>query len=177
MPGLRTSRSAARAYPALLVQLPPRRTRPRSSPKAGPVGSIALLRLSLRALCRASRNGRNCRRNGGKSAGFLRGASSGIFGGRLGQPSLPGKIKTLPMANHEEGGFWQRPTLAQPRDALPSGLQRFTSVFGMGTGGSTALGSPECEPHFRAGRVLPIQFRHQIFKEEPRQTSCSFTSA
>jgi hypothetical protein len=35
--------------------------------------------------------------------------------------------------------FWQRPTLAQPRDALPSGLQRFTSVFGMGTGGATAL--------------------------------------
>ncbi len=39
--------------------------------------------------------------------------------------------------------LWQRPTLAQPRDALPSGLQRFTSVFGMGTGGATALGSPE----------------------------------
>ena len=39
--------------------------------------------------------------------------------------------------------FWQRPTLAQPIDALPSGLQRFTSVFGMGTGGATALGSPE----------------------------------
>ena len=33
---------------------------------------------------------------------------------------------------------WRRPTLAQPRDALPSALQRFTSVFGMGTGGSTA---------------------------------------
>ena len=54
------------------------------------------------------------------------------------------------MANHGEGGFWQRPTLAQPRDALPSGLQRFTSVFGMGTGGSTALGSPEREPHAEA---------------------------
>ena len=39
--------------------------------------------------------------------------------------------------------FWQRPTLAQPIDALPSGLQRFTSVFGMGTGGATALGSPD----------------------------------
>ena len=65
------------------------------------------------------------------------------------------------MANHEEGGFWQRPTLAQPRDALPSGLQRFTSVFGMGTGGSTALGSPEHEPHFRAGRLLPI---HSVTK-------------
>ena len=50
------------------------------------------------------------------------------------------------MENHGEGGFWQRHTLAQPRGALPSGLQRFTSVFGMGTGGSTALGSPEFEP-------------------------------
>lgn len=39
--------------------------------------------------------------------------------------------------------FWRRPTLAQPIVALPSGLQRFTSVFGMGTGGTTALGSPE----------------------------------
>ena len=28
--------------------------------------------------------------------------------------------------------FWRRPTLAQPIVALPSGLQRFTSVFGMG---------------------------------------------
>jgi hypothetical protein len=34
--------------------------------------------------------------------------------------------------------LWQRPTLAQPIDALPSALQRFTSVFGMGTGGATA---------------------------------------
>src|SRR6266513_1472207 len=39
--------------------------------------------------------------------------------------------------------FWRRPTLAQPIVALPSGLQRFTSVFGMGTGGTTALLSPE----------------------------------
>ena len=35
--------------------------------------------------------------------------------------------------------LWRCPTLAQPRDALPLGLQRFTSVFGMGTGGATAL--------------------------------------
>src|ERR1700759_4494339 len=40
-------------------------------------------------------------------------------------------------------GDWQRPTFAHPFDALSSGLQRFTSVFGMGTGGATALGSPE----------------------------------
>ncbi len=45
--------------------------------------------------------------------------------------------------------FWQRPTLAQPIDALPSGLQRFTSVFGMGTGGATALLSPEVSAESR----------------------------
>jgi hypothetical protein len=35
--------------------------------------------------------------------------------------------------------LWRRPTFARPRDALSLGLQRFTSVFGMGTGGTTAL--------------------------------------
>ena len=40
--------------------------------------------------------------------------------------------------------FWRRPTLARPVAVLPSGLQRFTSVFGMGTGGATTLLSPEC---------------------------------
>src|SRR5438552_3011504 len=39
--------------------------------------------------------------------------------------------------------FWRRPTLTRPIAVLPSGLQRFTSVFGMGTGGATALLSPE----------------------------------
>ena len=39
--------------------------------------------------------------------------------------------------------YWRRPTFAQPIEALSSGLQRLTSVFGMGTGGATALGSPE----------------------------------
>ncbi len=38
--------------------------------------------------------------------------------------------------------FWRRPTLARPIAVLPSGLQRFTAVFGMGTGGATALLSP-----------------------------------
>ena len=46
-------------------------------------------------------------------------------------------------------GDWQRPTFARPIDALSSGLQRFTSVFGMGTGGTTALGSPEERFQFR----------------------------
>ena len=39
--------------------------------------------------------------------------------------------------------LWRRPTLARPVAVLPSGLQRFTAVFGMGTGGATALLSPE----------------------------------
>ena len=46
-------------------------------------------------------------------------------------------------------GYWRRPTFAQPIEALSSGLQRFTSVFGMGTGGSTALRSPEGRLLFR----------------------------
>lgn len=98
--------------------------------------------------------------------------------GHHGQDARATNKKTLPMANHEEGGFWQRPTLAQPRDALPSGLQRFTSVFGMGTGGSTALGSPEYEPRTmtRAGFCRSQSLPKNV-KEEPRQTSCSFTSA
>ncbi len=55
-----------------------------------------------------------------------------------------GKCKN-PAAGFPAAGFlfWRRPTLAQPIVALPSGLQRLTSVFGMGTGGATALGSPE----------------------------------
>src|SRR5215471_7071180 len=50
--------------------------------------------------------------------------------------------------------LWRRPTLARPVAVLPSGLQRFTSVFGMGTGGATALLSPECgaAPAFRCCR-------------------------
>src|SRR5207237_8985018 len=39
--------------------------------------------------------------------------------------------------------LWRRPTLTRPVAVLPSGLQRFTSVFGMGTGGAAALLSPE----------------------------------
>src|SRR5438128_8694113 len=46
--------------------------------------------------------------------------------------------------------FWRRPTLARPIAVLPSGLQRFTAVFGMGTGGATALLSPE----IRAGLAV-----------------------
>src|SRR2546428_13873084 len=62
--------------------------------------------------------------------------------------------KEKPSHLNQVAGFWRRPTLARPVAVLPSGLQRFTSVFGMGTGGATALLSPECgaAPAFRCCR-------------------------
>ena len=51
--------------------------------------------------------------------------------------------KNPALSTMQSAGFWRRPTLARPVAVLPSGLQRFTSVFGMGTGGATALLSPE----------------------------------
>jgi hypothetical protein len=56
--------------------------------------------------------------------------------------------------------FWRRPTLARPIAVLPSGLQRFTAVFGMGTGGTTALLSPEC------GTALAVSLLSQRRKRE-----------
>src|SRR5438046_5476405 len=54
-------------------------------------------------------------------------------------------------------GFWRRPTLARPFVALPSGLQRFTAVFGMGTGGATALLSPESDAGLAVRRFAARQ--------------------
>jgi hypothetical protein len=64
----------------------------------------------------------------------------GVFSARLGVPEseMPDEINSPGIL------FWRRPTLARPVAVLPSGLQRFTAVFGMGTGGTTALLSPEC---------------------------------
>ncbi len=44
---------------------------------------------------------------------------------------------------------WQFPTLAWGDPTLPSALRRFTSEFGMGSGGTTALQPPGrfCLPH------------------------------
>src|SRR5438874_9162803 len=56
--------------------------------------------------------------------------------------------------------FWRRPTLARPIAVLPSGLQRFTAVFGMGTGGATALLSPEC------GTALAVSLLSQRRKRD-----------
>ena len=57
--------------------------------------------------------------------------------------SQHGKKAKCPMRRSPGILFWRRPTLARPIAVLPSGLQRFTSVFGMGTGGATTLMSPE----------------------------------
>ena len=61
------------------------------------------------------------------------------FSARVGVPEskMPDEINSPGIL------FWRRPTLARPIAVLPSGLQRFTAVFGMGTGGTTALVSPE----------------------------------
>jgi hypothetical protein len=65
--------------------------------------------------------------------------------------------------------LWRRPTLARPIAVLPSGLQRFTSVFGMGTGGATALMSPEV----RAGLALEPPTRISGDWGPPRRTPCN----
>ena len=59
-----------------------------------------------------------------------------LFRCKRGQPAFTAECGLL---------IWQRPTLAGPVVRLPLALRRFTSVFGMGTGGSTALWSPEAE--------------------------------
>jgi hypothetical protein len=93
-------------------------------------------------------------------------AATGFLLGR-GLRASGGEKKRQPRAAFGQPGvgrFWQRPTLAPPDAALPSGLRRFTAVFGMGTGGAAALGSPEgwppakparCAPGARAG-LLPL---------------------
>ncbi len=51
------------------------------------------------------------------------------------RPGLP----TEPFALFDA---WQFPTLAWGDPTLPSALRRFTSEFGMGSGGTTALSPP-----------------------------------
>ena len=95
--------------------------------------------------------GKGCKR---KVLGIFRGGCSDdrlTRTGRTRPTGLMGSQKTkarvekevAPLLEGSGAKYWQRPTFARPIDALSSGLRRFTSVFGMGTGGTTALISPE----------------------------------
>src|SRR5690606_23692091 len=44
---------------------------------------------------------------------------------------------------------WQRPTLAGAKPQLPSALESLTSVFGMGTGVTSPLSSPDLKSSFQ----------------------------
>ncbi len=55
---------------------------------------------------------------------------------------------------------WQFPTLAWGDPTLPSALRRFTSEFGMGSGGTTALKPPGkfCySRRHKAAQIYPVQ--------------------
>lgn len=67
-------------------------------------------------------------------------------GGRSGAYACaghPGKKEPGPSVGWIRAITWRRPTLTGPIVPLPSAQRRFTSGFGMGPGGSTALWSPE----------------------------------
>ena len=64
-------------------------------------------------------------------------AATNLLGPLRGQKKCPAPIAW------SRAYTWRRPTLTGPIVPLPSALQRFTSGFGMGPGGSTALWSPE----------------------------------
>ena len=66
----------------------------------------------------------------------------------LGSTSFPIRAKKEPgpSVSWSRAITWRRPTLTGPIVPLPSALRRFTSGFGMGPGGSTALWSPEGGP-------------------------------
>jgi hypothetical protein len=64
---------------------------------------------------------------------------------------------------------WQFPTLTWGDPTLPSALRRFTSEFGMGSGGTTALSPPGkfCFQHvLRTHRVICIRLK--IFSNPPK---------
>ena len=64
-------------------------------------------------------------------------------------PSDPGPGKDVQkegpdvLSNIRAYKFWQQPTLTKPYVSLPSAAEDFTAVFGMGTGGTPRLWSPE----------------------------------
>ena len=66
--------------------------------------------------------------------------------------------------------LWQFPTLAWGDPTLPSALRRFTSEFGMGSGGTTALLPPGkfcfIRPLLRSDLIC---IRLKIFSHPPKQ--------
>ena len=93
----------------------------------------------------------------------------------------PGKMAVRLTAKHKNkrpslstGPFalfdaWQFPTLTWGDPTLPSALRRFTSEFGMGSGGTTALSPPGkfCFQHvLRTHRVICIRLK--IFSNPPK---------
>ena len=71
------------------------------------------------------------------------------------RPAAPPRAqKRSPVRSFDWTGLytWRRPTLTGPIVPLPSALRRFTSGFGMGPGGYTALWSPEGGPVLCQGR-------------------------
>src|SRR5437588_6718224 len=78
------------------------------------------------------------------------------------------RLQKKPRHLKQVAGFWRRPTLARPIAVLPSGLQRFTAVFGMGTGGATALLSPEVRAGLALNRIRGFFASQQ---RKPMQTS------
>ena len=67
---------------------------------------------------------------------------SGVFGAGCRVPAFGQKKCPTPF-DRSRAFTWRRPTLTRPIVSLPLALRRFTSGFGMGPGGSTALWSPE----------------------------------
>ena len=75
------------------------------------------------------------------------------------RPSTPGQKKCPTPFDRSRAYTWRRPTLTEPIVQLPSALQCFTSGFGMGPGGSTALWPPEGNPvclHPRTGSLTVL---------------------
>ena len=78
---------------------------------------------------------------------FWRGVQSELQGDGFALPGLPFFSKQT-QKGHPSGwplhlfDVWQFPTLTWGDPTLPSALRRFTSEFGMGSGGTTALKPP-----------------------------------
>ena len=69
---------------------------------------------------------------------------------------------------------WQFPTLAWGDPTLPSALRRFTSEFGMGSGGTTALKPPGrfCSPRRPLRPRRYIRYRLKIVSLQKRLWRC-----